>query len=123
MAVEDFYKNAPLQEGYAYSTLDSIEIQRLTADVYYVETKFTRLGLTGTSSFPGNTYLYTMDSGDWKIFATMGHERNDDHRLPRPLLYEIRKILIAPTLQSQKYWVVQILIRCKEQRTQSNANS
>ena len=72
-AVEDFYKNAPLQEGYAYSALESIEIQRLTADVYYVETEFTRLGLTGDVLFSGEaTYLYTMDSGEWKIFATMG---------------------------------------------------
>ena len=76
--VEEFFKNAPLQDGYTYSTLDSIEVQQLKPDVYAVDTEFSRIGQIGDILFRGRaTYLYTYDAGEWKIFASMGAlERN-----------------------------------------------
>ena len=71
--VEEFFKNAPIQEGYAYSTLESIEVQQLKPNVYSVDTEFSRIGQIGDILFRGKaTYLYSNDTGEWKIFASMG---------------------------------------------------
>ena len=71
--VEEFFKNAPIQEGYAYSTLESIEVQQIKPNVYSVDTEFSRIGQIGDILFRGRaTYLYSNDTGEWKIFASMG---------------------------------------------------
>ena len=71
--VEEFFKSAPIQEGYTYSTLESIEVQQLKPNVYSVDTEFSRIGQIGDILFRGRaTYLYANDTGEWKIFASMG---------------------------------------------------
>ena len=68
--VEEFFKNAPIQEGYAYSTLESIEVQQIKPNVYSVDTE--RIGQMDILFRGRATYLYSNDTGEWKIFASMG---------------------------------------------------
>ena len=67
--VAEFFRSLPLQEGYAYSRIERVEIQRVTESIHYLDFDFSRYNSADETLFEGNRlYLFGNDTGSWKIF-------------------------------------------------------
>ena len=64
-----FWESFPLQDGYAYSTTDSLEIHRLSDPIYYLDLDYSRYNDADELLYEGSSiYLYGNETGSWKIF-------------------------------------------------------
>ena len=64
-----FWESFPLQDGYAYSTTDSLEIHRLSDPIYYLDLDYSRYNDADELLYEGSSiYLYGKETGSWKIF-------------------------------------------------------
>ncbi len=64
-----FWESFPLQDGYAYSTTDSLEIHRLSDPIYYLDVDYSRYNDAEELIYEGSSiYLYGKETGSWKIF-------------------------------------------------------
>ena len=68
--IVDFFRQMPIQEGYAYSTQDEVTIRRMSDSLYYLDLAFSRFNEDDKIVFEGNSlYFFTNASGDWKIYS------------------------------------------------------
>lgn len=67
--ITKYWESFPLQDGYAYSTTDSLEIYRLSGPIYYLHLDYSRYNDADELLYEGNSiYLYGKETGSWKIF-------------------------------------------------------
>jgi hypothetical protein len=65
----NFWQSFPLQDGYSYSTSDSLKIQRLSGSIYYLDLDYSRYNDSDELLYEGSSiYLYGKETGSWKIF-------------------------------------------------------
>ena len=75
--VSAFFESMPIQDGYAYSLMDRIDIYRLADGVYYVDLDFTRYNTSDEILFEGRTlYFFGNETGSWKMFAAAPVQRD-----------------------------------------------
>ena len=59
----------PIQNDYKYSTVDSLDVNRLADGIYVLNLSFSRYNGADELVFQGKSiYLFSKDSGSWKIF-------------------------------------------------------
>ena len=76
--VSTFFESMPIQDGYAYSLMDRIDIYRLADSVYYVDLDFTRYNASDEILFEGRSlYFFGNETGSWKMFAAAPVQRDD----------------------------------------------
>ena len=74
--VAEFFRSFSLQEGYAYSRIERVDIQRLTESIYYVDFDFSRYNSADETLFEGSSlYLFGNATGSWKIFTLWTGDR------------------------------------------------
>ena len=74
--VSAFFESMPIQDRYAYSLMDRIDIYRLADGVYYVDLDFTRYNTSDEILFEGRTlYFFGDETGSWKMFAAAPVQR------------------------------------------------
>jgi hypothetical protein len=67
--ITEFWDSFPLQDGYAYSTVDNLEIHRLADPIYYLDLDYSRYNDNDELLYEGSSiYLYGDETGSWKIF-------------------------------------------------------
>ena len=67
--ITKYWESFPLQDGYAYSTTDSLEIYRLSGPIYYLDLDYSRYNDADELLYEGSSiYLYGKETGSWKIF-------------------------------------------------------
>jgi hypothetical protein len=67
--ITEFWDSFPLQDGYAYSTVDNLEIHRLADPIYYLDLDYSRYNDADELLYEGSSiYLYGNETGSWKIF-------------------------------------------------------
>ena len=72
-----FWESFPLQDGYAYSTTDSLKIQRLSDPIYYLDLDYSRYNDSDELLYEGSSiYLYGKETGNWKIFFQWTGDRD-----------------------------------------------
>jgi len=65
----NFWESRTLQDGYAYSATDSLEIHRLSDPIYYLGCDYSRYNDADELLYEGSSiYLYGKETGSWKIF-------------------------------------------------------
>ncbi len=73
-----FFESMPIQDGYAYSLMDRIDIYRLADSVYYVDLDFTRYSTSDQVLFEGRSlYFFGNETDAWKMFAAAPVQRDD----------------------------------------------
>lgn len=66
--ITSYWSTYPLQNGYAYSTVENIAINRLSYSIYSLVFDYTRYDASDKILFEGSSvYLYGNESGAWKI--------------------------------------------------------
>ena len=74
--VADFFRSFPLQEGYAYSRIDRVEIHRLNDSMYSTTFDFARYNSSDELLFEGSSlYIFSNEIGAWKIFTLWTGDR------------------------------------------------
>ena len=67
--ITKFYASLTLQDGYAYTLTDSLEIHRLSDLIYYLDLDYSRYNDADELLYEGSSiYLYGKETGSWKIF-------------------------------------------------------
>ena len=67
--ITQFWETFPLQNGYAYSTVDDMTISRLSSSIYSLVFDYSRYDAADELLYEGSSvYLYGNKSGVWKIF-------------------------------------------------------
>jgi len=67
--ITEFWGSFPLQDGYAYSAVDKLEIHRLADPIYYLDLDYSRYNDADELLYEGSSiYLYGNETGSWKIF-------------------------------------------------------
>jgi len=65
----NFWESRTLQDGYAYSATDSLEIHRLSDPIYYLDFDYSSYNDANELLYEGSSiYLYGKETGSWKIF-------------------------------------------------------
>ena len=74
--VMEFFSSFPLQEGYAYSLIDQVEVHRLAEPIYYLDLDFSRYNSSDELLFEGSSlYFFSNETGSWKIFSLWTGDR------------------------------------------------
>jgi len=74
--VVEFFSSFPLQEGYAYSLMDHVEVHRLAESIYYLNLEFSRYNSSDELLFEGSSlYFFSDETGSWKIFTLWTGDR------------------------------------------------
>ena len=74
--ITEFWDSFPLQDGYAYSTIDNLIIHRLSGPIYYAGFDYSRYTDADELLYEGSsTYLYGNETGSWKIFFAWTGDR------------------------------------------------
>ena len=69
------YANNPIQDGYEYSTIDRLDVYKLSEEVYYADVDFTRYNESDEVIFQSRSiYFFSQDTGSWKMFYMNGPE-------------------------------------------------
>ena len=67
--ITQFWETFPLQNGYAYSTVDNMAISRLSSSIYSLVFDYSRYDAADQILYEGSSvYLYGNKLGVWKIF-------------------------------------------------------
>ena len=67
--ITKFWETFPLQNGYAYSTVDDMAINRLSNSIYSLVFDYSRYDAADELLYEGSSvYFYGNKSGVWKIF-------------------------------------------------------
>ena len=67
--ITKFWETFPLQNGYAYSTVDDMAINRLSSSIYSLVFDYSRYDAADELLYEGSSvYFYGNKSGVWKIF-------------------------------------------------------
>jgi len=74
--ITEYWDSFPLQDGYAYSTIDNLIIHRLSGPIYYADFDYSRYTDADELLYEGSsTYLYGNETGSWKIFFAWTGDR------------------------------------------------
>ena len=76
--IVSMYKNmmSNIQEGYAYSTTDRIDVTRMSSTTYAADMYFTRYNAADGKIFEGRSiYMFGNQKGAWKMFSIIQAER------------------------------------------------
>ncbi len=74
--ITKYWESFPLQDGYAYSTTDRLEIHRLSGLIYYLALDYSRYNDADELLYEGSSiYLYGKETGSWKMFFLWGGDR------------------------------------------------
>ena len=74
--VVEFFSSFPLQNGYAYSLIDQVEVHRLAEPIYYLDLDFSRYNSSDELLFEGSSlYFFSNETGSWKIFSLWTGDR------------------------------------------------
>ena len=72
----DGYDSLPLQEGYAYSTSENLQIAHLAGPIYYLKFDYSRYNDAVELLYEGHSvYFYSNETGNWKIFSLWTGDR------------------------------------------------
>ena len=69
--IKDFYRDmkSTIQEGYAYSKVDKIEVKRATNSIYFADVRFSRYNKDDELLVKGHTvYFFNNQGGPWRMF-------------------------------------------------------
>jgi hypothetical protein len=65
----NFWESRTLQDGYAYSAADSLEIHRLSDPIYYLDFDYSHYNDADELLYEESSiYLYGKETDSWKIF-------------------------------------------------------
>ena len=69
--IKDFYRDmkSTIQEGYAYSKVDKIEVKKATNSIYFADVNFSRYNSDDELLMAGHmVYFFNNQGGSWRMF-------------------------------------------------------
>jgi len=69
--IKDFFRDmkSTIQEGYAYTKVDKIEVKKATNSIYFADVNFSRYNRNDELLMAGHTvYFFNNQGGPWRMF-------------------------------------------------------